>query len=202
VVPRWLLSARPGYRRTRRLFGWSCSFLAIRRRTRIVSGGWTPVRRARARRARHLRPTRPGARIQARRRAWPGPDARLIARGFQALFNQPEAGLALLLETRLTVPYWRQVLEYTIGGNIQSLLDEQCHLEADGLALLGGRISTRSNRSASGACNADLRPAMPVVAVRRGDLVPATPPRKRRLPAVGVFHDRGTVRLIRGSAIR
>jgi hypothetical protein len=72
-----------------------------------------------------------------------------IARGFQALFNQPEAGLALLLETRLTVPYWRQVLEYAIGGNIQSLLDEQCHLEADGLALLGDKLVDQLDKAAT-----------------------------------------------------
>ncbi|PWC39114.1 helicase-related protein [Azospirillum sp. TSO35-2] len=88
--------------------------------------------------------------LRALRRALPAPsgDAVLrraafrLARGFQALFNQPEATLAVLLShssdqpaDRPDVPYWRQALLYALAGNLQSVLDEQAHLEADGLSL-------------------------------------------------------------------
>jgi hypothetical protein len=60
-----------------------------------------------------------------------------IARGFQSLFNQPEAVLAITASIRTRQPYWLQVISYAIAGNLQALLDEQAHMEADGLSLLG-----------------------------------------------------------------
>ena len=59
-----------------------------------------------------------------------------IARGFQSLFNQPEAVLAVTVSTRGRQPYWPQAISYAIAGNLQALLDEQAHMEADGLSLL------------------------------------------------------------------
>jgi hypothetical protein len=59
-----------------------------------------------------------------------------IARGFQSLFNQPEAVLAVTASVRPGQPYWLQVISYAIAGNLQALLDEQAHMEADGLSLL------------------------------------------------------------------
>jgi hypothetical protein len=59
-----------------------------------------------------------------------------IARGFQSMFNQPEAALAVPFGMPIRTPYWRQVLSYLLAGNVQALLDEQCHMEADGLSLL------------------------------------------------------------------
>jgi hypothetical protein len=59
-----------------------------------------------------------------------------IARGFQSMFNQPEAALAVPFGMPIRAPYWKQVLSYLLAGNLQALLDEQCHMEADGLSLL------------------------------------------------------------------
>lgn len=59
-----------------------------------------------------------------------------ISRGFQSLFNQPEAVLAVTTSIRDRRPYWHQVITYAIAGNLQALIDEQAHLEADGLSLL------------------------------------------------------------------
>ncbi|WP_164759152.1 helicase-related protein [Mesorhizobium sp. M6A.T.Ce.TU.002.03.1.1] len=62
-----------------------------------------------------------------------------IARGFQSLFNQSEAAAAIQLEHpgRRRV-FWDQALDYCIDGNLQSLLDEHLHFEADGLAMFDG----------------------------------------------------------------
>lgn len=84
--------------------------------------------------------------LRALRRTLPAPSeafllrraAFRLARGFQSLFNQPEATLAVLLSWssgQPAAPYWRQALHYALAGNLQSLLDEQAHLEADGLSL-------------------------------------------------------------------
>jgi Helicase conserved C-terminal domain len=59
-----------------------------------------------------------------------------IASGFRSLFNQPEAVLAVTATVRSRQPYWAQVISYAISGNLQALLDEQSHMEADGLSLL------------------------------------------------------------------
>lgn len=60
-----------------------------------------------------------------------------IAQGFQNLFNQPDATLAVELTTSAKLPYWRQALAYALAGNLQSMLDEHGHMEAEGLSLLG-----------------------------------------------------------------
>lgn len=59
-----------------------------------------------------------------------------VASGFRSLFNQPEAVLAVTATIRSHQPYWGQVIAYAISGNLQALLDEQAHMEADGLSLL------------------------------------------------------------------
>lgn len=62
-----------------------------------------------------------------------------VARGFQSLFNQGEAAAAVQLEHpgRKRV-FWDQALDYCIGGNLQAVLDEHLHFEADGLAMFDG----------------------------------------------------------------
>ncbi len=62
-----------------------------------------------------------------------------IAWGFRALLNVPEV-IALVRSLRGVdgaahpeTPYWRQVLEYAGGGNLQSVLDEYFHLRRDDL---------------------------------------------------------------------
>ena len=63
-----------------------------------------------------------------------------ISRGFQALFNQGDAAAAIQLEhPSRKLPYWRQVVEYCIDGNLQALLDEHLHFEADALSQFDGK---------------------------------------------------------------
>lgn len=61
--------------------------------------------------------------------------AAYAARAFQTLYNRPEA-IPAVRENRQKLPYWRGALRYGIEGNLQALLDEYLHMEADGLALL------------------------------------------------------------------
>jgi hypothetical protein len=70
-----------------------------------------------------------------------------IARGFQSLFNQPEAVLAVTASIRARQPYWLQVISYAIAGNLQALLDEQAHMEADGLSLLDEPAAKRLEKA-------------------------------------------------------
>ena len=72
-----------------------------------------------------------------------------IARGFQTLFNQGEATAAVQLQYpgRKRV-YWNQALDYCIDGNLQALLDEQLHFEADGLSLFEGTATEKLEKAA------------------------------------------------------
>jgi hypothetical protein len=72
-----------------------------------------------------------------------------IARGFQTLFNQGEATAAVQLQYpgRKRV-YWSQALDYCIDGNLQALLDEQLHFEADGLSLFEGTATEKLEKAA------------------------------------------------------
>lgn len=72
-----------------------------------------------------------------------------IARGFQTLFNQGEATAAVQLQYpgRKRV-YWRQALDYCIDGNLQALLDEHLHFEADGLAMFEGTADEKLEKAA------------------------------------------------------
>ena len=72
-----------------------------------------------------------------------------IARGFQTLFNQGEATAAVQLQYpgRKRV-YWSQALDYCIDGNLQVLLDEQLHFEADGLSLFEGTATEKLEKAA------------------------------------------------------
>ncbi|MCK1513075.1 hypothetical protein IVB22_10930 [Bradyrhizobium sp. 190] len=73
-----------------------------------------------------------------------------VARGFQSLFNQSEAAAAIQLEHpgRKRV-FWDQALDYCIAGNLQSLLDEQLHFEADGLAMFDGTDAEKLEMAAT-----------------------------------------------------
>lgn len=75
-----------------------------------------------------------------------------IARGFQALFNQGEATAAVQLQYpgRKRI-YWRQALDYCIDGNLQALLDEHLHFEADGLSLFEGTAEEKLEKAAKAA---------------------------------------------------
>jgi hypothetical protein len=70
-----------------------------------------------------------------------------VARGFQTLFNQSDATLAVQSHRRKGV-YWRQVLGYALDGNIQALLDEQLHLSAEALSLYEGTTAAKMGKAA------------------------------------------------------
>ncbi|MEZ6128124.1 MAG: DEAD/DEAH box helicase [Planctomycetaceae bacterium] len=63
-------------------------------------------------------------------------DAGRLAHGFLSLFNSPEVTDLLRGNTKEEA-YWRSVLEYCIGGNIQSMLDEYVHVLFESLNLKG-----------------------------------------------------------------
>ncbi len=53
--------------------------------------------------------------------------AATIAWGFRSLFNLPES-ICLLRDPSESEPYWKRVLEYSAGGNLQAVLDEYFHV--------------------------------------------------------------------------
>ena len=57
-----------------------------------------------------------------------------IGRAFLTLFNLPEV-TDLLRGLNRAEPYWQRVLEYSINGGLQSVLDEYAHVLRDGLGL-------------------------------------------------------------------
>lgn len=117
-----------------------------------------------------------------------------IARGFQSMFNQPEAALAISLRTSRRLPYWRQALAYCLAGNVQSLLDEQCHIEADGLSLLGG-TPAKHLEAVAGTVASTMR-------LRYARIEVAGLGRRRRKPGVTTDVDREAVAMRGRHAVR
>lgn len=68
-------------------------------------------------------------------RHWARLCAATLAFRFPALFNQPES-MALVRGINREEPYWRRVLEYCAAGNLQSVMDEYCHLLKESLGLV------------------------------------------------------------------
>jgi len=58
-----------------------------------------------------------------------------VGMGLRSLFNLPES-IGVLRQQAGGMPYWRQVLQHGLDGNLQSVMDEQVHVlvEAEGLA--------------------------------------------------------------------
>ena len=58
-----------------------------------------------------------------------------VGMGLRSLFNLPES-VGVLRQRADDTPYWRQVLQHGLDGNLQAVLDEQVHVlvEAEGLA--------------------------------------------------------------------
>jgi hypothetical protein len=58
-----------------------------------------------------------------------------VGMGLRSLFNLPES-IGVLRQQAGDMPYWRQVLQHGLDGNLQSVMDEQVHVlvEAEGLA--------------------------------------------------------------------
>jgi len=54
-----------------------------------------------------------------------------IASAFLTMFNKPESIAVIRLHTRED-DYWHRVLEYSVGGNIQAMLDEYVYLLTNG----------------------------------------------------------------------
>ncbi|MCA8928787.1 MAG: hypothetical protein KDC18_12005 [Alphaproteobacteria bacterium] len=61
--------------------------------------------------------------------------AAALAEGLRSLFNQPTA-MAMIRGRELDAPYWRHVVDYSIAGSLQAVLDEYLHVlrEANGHA--------------------------------------------------------------------
>lgn len=59
-----------------------------------------------------------------------------IGMGFRSLFNQPEA-ISLLQHLYPEGPYWQKVLQYSLDGNLQSVMDEYFHMLNESLGLVG-----------------------------------------------------------------
>jgi len=57
-----------------------------------------------------------------------------VAWTFRSLFNLPEV-TAMIRGLDAPEPYWRQVLEYCVHGNLQSVLDEYVHVLRESLGL-------------------------------------------------------------------
>ena len=58
-----------------------------------------------------------------------------ISEGFRTLFNLPTS-IALIRGDQTDTPYWQLALQHCFEGNIQSLLDEQCHCLVESLGVI------------------------------------------------------------------
>lgn len=72
-----------------------------------------------------------------------------IAAGFRTLFNLPES-IGLLRAGLEDEYYWRLSLKYCLDGNLQAVLDEQCHVLVDSLGVTG-QDPTRRVREVAGS---------------------------------------------------
>jgi hypothetical protein len=61
--------------------------------------------------------------------------AAAVGRSFLSLFNLPEA-TALIRGIKDEEPFWRRVLEYSIDGGLQAVLDEYAHILHESLGLV------------------------------------------------------------------
>lgn len=59
-----------------------------------------------------------------------------IGLGFRTLFNRPES-ILLIERSYEDGPYWLKALAYARDGNLQSVLDEYCHVLVESLGLVG-----------------------------------------------------------------
>ncbi|MCD6517344.1 MAG: hypothetical protein J7L72_08005, partial [Candidatus Aminicenantes bacterium] len=61
-------------------------------------------------------------------------NAAKISSGFRVMFNLPDT-IALIRSNDDKNPYWEQVLDYSLSGNIQSVMDEYIHVLNESLGL-------------------------------------------------------------------
>lgn len=76
-------------------------------------------------------------------RSFAGP----LAHSFLHLFNLPEV-LYLLRDRSKDKPYWQSVLNYCVAGNLQSVVDEYCHILLESLGLM----EAKRERAAAEIC--------------------------------------------------
>jgi len=57
-----------------------------------------------------------------------------IAAGFRSLFNLP-VSISIVRERKQRVPYWESVLDYSLDGNLQAVLDEYIHVLYESIGL-------------------------------------------------------------------
>ncbi len=62
-------------------------------------------------------------------------NAARLAHSFLYLFNLPEV-IAMIRGINAEEPYWRRILEYSVAGGLQSVLDEYAHVLRESLGLL------------------------------------------------------------------
>lgn len=69
------------------------------------------------------------------------------AMGFRGLFNIPET-IAMIrsLRTGDDASYWRSVLDYCVGGNLQAVMDEYIHVLKESLGLVGVSASSSARQ--------------------------------------------------------
>ena len=58
-----------------------------------------------------------------------------IAVGFRSLFNLP-VSISIVRQRDIKAPYWKQVLNYSVDGNLQAVLDEYVHVLYESLGLM------------------------------------------------------------------
>lgn len=63
-------------------------------------------------------------------------DACWVAIGFRSMFNLPES-TTLIRSIYNREPYWERVLDYSIDGNIQAVMDEYVHILYESIGLMG-----------------------------------------------------------------
>ncbi|MXZ48176.1 MAG: helicase [Candidatus Dadabacteria bacterium] len=68
-----------------------------------------------------------------------------ISEGFRTLFNLPES-IALLRGSNRDESYWILALRHCLEGNIQSLLDEQCHCLVESLGVIDESEADRGRK--------------------------------------------------------
>jgi hypothetical protein len=77
-------------------------------------------------------------------------DARLaagsIAFAFRRLFNAPD--VSAMVRGRQKLPYWRRMLDYSIDGGLQPMLDEYAHVLVEALGLIDKPADVRVERIA------------------------------------------------------
>lgn len=78
-------------------------------------------------------------------------EAARVGLGFRSLFNMPMV-TAIVRHEHATDErgYWRSVLAYCLGGNLQAVLDEYCHILRESLGLLDREPSVMAAELAGG----------------------------------------------------